>query len=260
VSRLLSHLTADPVVAPLFIRQVVLIARDLEHAVGNLAPVLGISPSSFRDAGINSIGLHNMVMPVGQGMFLEVVSPLDPKDHNNTGNRQLARRKGDGGYMIMLQTKHLDQERARLEKLGFVVVLDTDKAEMKEIHLHPKDTGRVIVSLSEPRPNAESWCWGGPEWERVADFSKVVRGVRGVVIQADDVNQTATQYAKLFGCRPVRDPDSNTYFFDLCGQQRVTIVPASDGRGTGLAGIDFVARSATTCFASNVAGVRVRVA
>lgn len=97
------------------IRQAVLLSADLERALDGLCPLLDLQRASFRDPGLASLGLHNMVLPVGQAMFLEVVSPLDPRS-DNTANRQLARRKGDGGYMLMFQTCDLKLERARLEK------------------------------------------------------------------------------------------------------------------------------------------------
>jgi len=98
-----------------FIRQAVLLSADLERALDTLCSELDLQRASFRDPGLAVLGLHNVVLPVGQGMFLEVVSPLDLRS-DNTANRQLGRRKGDGGYMLMFQTSNLKLERARLEK------------------------------------------------------------------------------------------------------------------------------------------------
>ena len=56
------------------LRQVVIVAHDLETTVGHLTAVLGIAVS-FRDPGVAEFGLVNAVMPVGD-TFLEVVSPV----------------------------------------------------------------------------------------------------------------------------------------------------------------------------------------
>ena len=56
------------------IRQVALVARDLEPVVADLCAVFGLEVA-FRDPGVGEFGLHNAVMPVGT-TFLEVVSPV----------------------------------------------------------------------------------------------------------------------------------------------------------------------------------------
>ena len=59
--------------APLRLRQVALLARDLEATVEDLRAVFGIEVG-FRDPGVAFFGLANAVFPVGDA-FLEIVSP-----------------------------------------------------------------------------------------------------------------------------------------------------------------------------------------
>ena len=48
------------------LRQVALVARDLDAAVGELCERLGLSVC-FRDPGVGAFGLHNALMTIGEG-------------------------------------------------------------------------------------------------------------------------------------------------------------------------------------------------
>src|SRR5207302_11197019 len=104
-------------VSAMHIRQIALVARDLEPVVADLCAVLGLEVA-FHDPGVGEFGLHNAVMPVGS-TFLEVVSPVR---EGTTAGRLLDKRGGDGGYMVILQTDDLDTARTRLGPLGVRIV------------------------------------------------------------------------------------------------------------------------------------------
>src|SRR5512139_102980 len=174
------------------IRQVALVARDLDPVVDHLCAVFGLEVA-FNDPGVAVFGLRNAVMPVGD-TFLEVVSPVQP---DASAARYLERRKGDGGYMIILQTDDLAADRQRLEGLGVRVVWEIALPDIATVHLHPRDVGGAIVSLDQPRP-PESWRWAGPEWER-AVRTEIVDRITGVEIQTDDAGALASRWAEVLG-------------------------------------------------------------
>ena len=176
----------------MYIRQIALVARELEPVVADLCAVLGLE-IGFRDPGVGEFGLHNAVMPVGD-TFLEVVSP---KQEGTTAGRYLERRGGDGGYMVILQTPDLDTDRRRLAALGVRIVWEVTLDDIATIHLHPRDIGGAIVSLDQPRP-PESWRWGGPEWETKAR-TDVVRGIASVTVAASDPPRLAARWAEVLG-------------------------------------------------------------
>jgi hypothetical protein len=119
--------------------------------------VLGVEVC-FRDPGVAEFGLHNALMPIGS-CFLEVVSPTRP---DTTAGRLLARRGGDGGYMVIVQTDDLDRDRKRMGELGVRIVWEIELPDARTIHLHPRDVGAAIVSLDQmPEPE---WRWAGPRW------------------------------------------------------------------------------------------------
>src|SRR3954451_23570004 len=103
------------------LRQVALVAADLDAVVGSLCTALGVDVT-YRDPGVGEFGLHNALLTFGD-TFLEVVSPT--RD-GTTAGRYLTRRGGDGGYMVILQCDDLERERERVAGLGVRTVWSVD--------------------------------------------------------------------------------------------------------------------------------------
>jgi hypothetical protein len=176
------------------IRQIALVAADLEAALDDLCCVLAIDVA-YRDPGVAVFGLHNGVMPVGEN-FLEVVSP---RQDGTSASRYLARRHGDGGYMVILQTPDLAERRRILGDQGIRTVWEIAFDDIATAHLHPRDTGGAIVSIDEARP-PESWRWAGPSWREHIRTSRV-SGIAGVEIQCEDPAEMALRWGRMFGLR-----------------------------------------------------------
>ena len=57
------------------LRQICLVARQLEPVIQDLTAILGIN-RCFVDPGVGVFGLENTLMPIGRN-FLEVVAPIE---------------------------------------------------------------------------------------------------------------------------------------------------------------------------------------
>jgi hypothetical protein len=214
------------------LRQVALVARDLESVVEDLCAVLGIEVS-FRDPGVELFGLRNAVMPIGD-TFLEVVSPIG---EDATAGRFLQRRGGDGGYMVMVQADDLDADCARIEALGVRVVWGIDLDDIRGRHLHPRDIGGAILSLDTPVPPS-AWRWAGPDWpDRIR--REVVSAIHAVELQAEDPLAMARRWAAVLG-RSCTD-DGGVGRIDL-DEGSIRFVADGDGRGAGVGGFDVLCR------------------
>jgi hypothetical protein len=210
------------------LRQGVLAARELESAVERLCGIFGIRVA-YRDPGVEVFGLRNAVLPVGD-TFLEVVSPL----HEETAaSRFLARRGGDGGYMVLVQVDDLEAARRRVDRLGVRVVWEGRHEDIHGIHLHPRDVGGAILSLDQARP-PESWRWAGAEW-RAAVAGDVVRELVGVEIRARDPRVMAERWSLVLD-RQATDDGEAGWAIPL-DRGRIRFVPASDGE-EGVGGFD----------------------
>jgi hypothetical protein len=217
------------------LRQIALLARDLEPTVDHLRAVLGIEVG-FRDPGVALFGLANAVLPVGD-TFLEVVSPV--KD-DCTGARLLARRGGDCGYMVIVQTDDLAAARARMarEKIRIVFEHAHEAGHTATIHLHPRDVGGAILSLDVSQP-PESWDWAGPDWQRHV-CRDVVTSLAGATLASDAPAGLASHWGSLLD-RPAAAVGGGVFAIALDGAT-LRFVPAH-GAGEGLVGVDLVEAS-----------------
>jgi len=211
------------------LRQIALVAEDLDSAVSDLCAVLGIAVG-FNDPGIEVFGLENAVMPVGD-CFLEVVSPVQ---ENTAAGRYRDRKGGDCGYMVLLQTDDLDGDRKRMDDLGVRVVWEASLAEIRAMHLHPRDTGGTLCSVDQPTP-PESWLWGGPDW-RSRVRTGVSRALATAVLQAPDPARLAHRFGEVFA-QPVHDCGDESFEIRL-DPGALRFVPARDDRGEVLSGLE----------------------
>src|SRR5437773_136435 len=168
------------------LRQVALVAADLEPVVAELSAALGTGVV-FRDPGVGEFGLHNALWLLGD-TFLEVVSPT--RD-GTTAGRYLERRKRDGGYMVLVQSDDLDTDRVRFADVGVRVMCTIDLPDIRASHLHPADVGGAILSVDHPVDPA-SWRWGGPDWQR-NDAGEIT----AVEVEAEDPAKMAARWSEV---------------------------------------------------------------
>jgi len=190
-------------IAPLSLEllQITLIVADLAWAEADFERLLGLRVA-FRDPSVATWGLENSVLPMGT-TFFEILSPTRP---DTPGGRHIAR-QGDGGYMVILQTRgQLAEHRARVAGLGVRIVLDketrgsADGQDWAGIHLHPADTGGLMISFDEPDP-PDSWVGAGPHWR---DFisNRVVTGLVGIELRSPEPERLARRWSEVLG-RPL---------------------------------------------------------
>lgn len=172
------------------LRQVALVAHDLDAVVSQLCDQLGLTVC-YTDPGVAAFGLRNALMMIGD-QFLEVVSPAQD---GTTAGRLLDKRNGDGGYMVLFEVDDLDERESHLAAMGVRIVWRGDLPTIRGRHLHPADVGGAIVSIDQPVPNG-SWLWGGPAWVAHQDTT-VVTAIAGVTIGAAD---PATMQARWQHC------------------------------------------------------------
>ena len=216
------------------LRQVALVARELEPVVDRLCSELGLSVC-FRDPGVGAFGLHNALFTIGD-QFLEVVSPVEP---GTTAGRLLDKRGGDGGYMVIHEVDDLDAREAALLAAGVRIVWRGDFPTIRGRHLHPSDVGGAIVSIDQPVPQG-SWLWAGPTWAAHHETS-VITSIAGVTIGAND-------------------PDAMRDRWNRFGIDHAVAFTDAGARGEGLDAIDLVASDRRRCGESiEICGVTLRL-
>jgi hypothetical protein len=244
------------------LRQICLVAAELAPAERSIIDVLGLDVC-FRDTGVAKYGLHNALFAAG-GTFLEVVSPT--RDGTAAG-RYLERRKGDGGYMFIVDCDDLEARRTHFQKLGVRLVEDlvSEDGDLKSeaLHLHPRDTGGCLLSVDRHSGGTDmmgGYKWAGRSWQ-AHDRSKTMASIIGAGMQSEDPEATARRWSELLQ-RPVKkadakadgDPKNDHWQIDL-DKGFARFGPLRDDRGEGLRAVHFACKDkATVMKAAKAAG------
>lgn len=223
------------------LRQIALVANNLDPVVDNLCAVLGVEVC-YNDPGVAVFGLKNALMPIGD-TFLEVVCP---KQDGTSAGRLLDRRGGDGGYMVIFQTDDLARERKRMNDHDVRIVWETAHDDAATIHLHPRDIGGAIVSLDWMNPS-DSWRWAGPNWREHIRTERV-RAITGAELQALDPGAMASRWGEVLGGRA--ETEEGGVHSLRVDSAIIRFVPIQDERGEGLRGLILDAADPNAIFAA----------
>jgi hypothetical protein len=214
------------------LRQIALVAHELDPVVTELRAELGVEVA-FNDPGVDVFGLQNAVMPIGN-QFLEVVAPIK---EGTAAGRYLDRRKGDGGYMVILQCDEHAARKARLaDELGVRFAMAHDTDDYKILQLHPADTGGSFLEVDQQTGGEDiengPWEPAGPNWQHARRTGQV-GGITAAVIQSADPARLAARWAEILEVE-IEGESEPVITLDNATLQFVT---ATDGRGEGLAGL-----------------------
>ncbi len=210
-------------------RQICLVARDLEQVEGDLVAVLGLEVC-HRSPELKGFGVQNVMLPMGNN-FLEVVAPIVG---GTAAGRHLDRRGGDGGYMVITQCDDVDVARDRVTGLGVGLVYDDGRG----FQLHPRDVPGAIVELRQDEGGedpAGPWWPAGDDWIAHRRLN-VTRAITAAEVQSDDPDALAARWSEVLD-RPVETSPLGQLTIAL-DNATLRFVEASDGRGVGLGGLD----------------------
>jgi len=218
------------------LRQIALVAHQLEPVVEDLRSVLGIEVG-YRDPGVARFGLENALLPIGN-QLLEVVAPIQ---EGTAGGRYLERRGGDGGYMVITQCDDHTPRRKRVEELGVRIAHQFEVPEkFRNMQLHPKDTGGSFFEIDEQlgegahEPDGP-WDPAGEAWKAARRLDRVT-AITAAEIQSDDPGRVAARWSEIAEIPAEQDAPGNPVI--RLKDATLRFVEATDGRGEGLGGID----------------------
>ena len=213
------------------LRQLCLVARDLDAVVEDLRAVLGVEVC-HRDPAVERFGLSNALMRVGTS-FVEVVAPL----HDGTAaGRHLERRGGDGGYMVILDAPKLVPWRRHAALCGVRIAAALKAGAYEGLQFHPHDTGGALLEINRTEGGEDllgAYGPAGPHWQQQAE-ARHARTISGAVLQSPDPRRLARRWADILRRHAVREGDGYEIQLD---NARLGFVEALDGRGEGLAAI-----------------------
>lgn len=221
------------------LRQLCLVAGDLAKVEDDLCAVFGVQVC-HRDPDVAHFGLRNAMMAFGTS-FVEVVSPLR---EGTAAGRYLERRRGDGGYMVILDTEALPRWRAHVGAIGVRIAAPLAVGTYEGMQLHPRDTGGTLLEINSTLNGSDlhgPYWPAGPHWQDAVSDARL-RGITGAVLQADDPALLATRWGRILQRTVERASDDWHLRLD---NATIRFVAARDDRGEGLAGIELSVRDGT---------------
>lgn len=223
---------------PIHLRQICLVAEKLKPAIDDLTSVLGLKVCHV-DPEVGKWGLENALLPIGTD-FLEVVAPVT---QGTSAGRHLARRGGDGGYMVICQVpSRAEQEavRARAADNAVRVAFEFDRENWRIMQLHPGHMrgAYLEVDWDEQADVVGNWMpAGGTDWKDSVATDLVTR-IAGLELQGPDPVALAAHWGAVCGIEPAEEDGEPVVRLTNAD---LRFVVDSDGRGPGLGGMDIVA-------------------
>lgn len=228
----------------MWLRQVALVAHDLEPIVEQLEKVLGLNVA-YRDPEVAVFGLVNAVMPVG-GEFLEVVQPVK---EDASALRYLHRRGGDAGYMLIFEVEDALAHRKRVLGLGARQIAALDKRYVFT-HFHPADFGGVLTSIDSVTGvddwfNRDSdWPPAGKDWRNAKSLNATA--ILGASVQTAAPAALAARWAELLDVKVEEGAGGPEL---RLARGVVRFVEPVDEDGTGVIGLDIAMADADAALA-----------
>jgi hypothetical protein len=188
----------------LHLRQICLVAPQLEPVVGDIAGIMGLEVC-YRDPNVAKYGLENALLPV-DSILLEVVAPTRK---GTAAGRFLDKTGGHGGYMAIFACDDPDARGARANALGVRTANVIDHPPYHGVQLHPRDCRAAFIEFNHtdgsddlrgPYPPA------GPNWQR-AIRTDVTRALVGVELHSPHPAGLADHWGRILDIKPTTDVD-----------------------------------------------------
>lgn len=178
------------------LRQVCLVAPQLEPVVGDLAAIFGLKVC-YRDPHVGKYGLENALLPVNS-VLLEVVAPTED---GTAAGRFLARTGNRGGYMVIFTCDDPDARGRHAATLGVRTANVIDHPPYHGVQLHPRDCRAAFIELNHTEGSADlrgPYPPAGPDWQ-AAIRTDVTQALLGVELQSPDPAGLARHWGAILG-------------------------------------------------------------
>jgi hypothetical protein len=187
------------------LRQICLVAPQLEPAVDDLAAVLGLAVC-YRDPNVARYGLANALLPL-DSILLEVVAPIAA---DTAAGRFLSKTGGRGGYMAIFACGDPVERKRNAERLAVRVAHEIERPPYHGVQLHPRDCRGAFIEFNTTQGSDNiygAYPPAGPDWPRFIRRD-VARRLVGVEMQSPDPESLATHWGRLIGIPPRQAPDT----------------------------------------------------
>lgn len=172
------------------------LVAGIDASMDFLHALFGMYPS--ERVRITNAGVDNAVYALKNETFIELIAPYDP---SSAASRLLSGR-GPGWHMCSFDLEPGSQAlvKASMNEAGVRVVQHNRQATVEAWHLHPRDTGGILVLLAARSSLEDNALYaGGAYKEYISTNTRVIDRILGVSWISDDVDKLAACLSTIFG-------------------------------------------------------------
>jgi hypothetical protein len=176
------------------LRQICLVAPELEPVIADIAAIMGLAVC-YRDGNVEKYGLVNALLPVDT-ILLEVVSPF--RDGTAAG-RFIEKTGGRGGYMAIFCCEDPDARGEAANLLGVRTANVIAHQPYHGVQLHPRDCRAAFVEFNHTDGSDDVlgvYPPAGPDWQRFIR-KDVTQALTGVEMQSPDPAGLAAHWGRI---------------------------------------------------------------
>jgi hypothetical protein len=176
------------------LRQICLVAPQLEPVISDIADIMGLRVC-YRDGNVAKYGLENALLPVDT-ILLEVVAPFQA---GTAAGRFLEKTGGRGGYMVIFCCDDPDARGRHAEEIGVRIANVIGHSPYRGVQLHPRDCRAAFIEFNHtdgsddilgPYPPA------GPDWQK-SITKDVTLALTGVEMQSPEPQALAEHWGRI---------------------------------------------------------------
>jgi hypothetical protein len=178
------------------LRQICLVAPNLEPVIPDIAAIMGLAVC-YRDGNVGKYGLENALLPVDT-ILLEVVAPVR---EGTAAGRFLGKTAGRGGYMAIFCCDDPVTRGSNANEIGVRTANVIAHPPYHGVQLHPRDCRAAFIEFNHtdgsddvlgPYPPA------GPDWQKFI-AKEVTQALTGVEMQSPDPLGLAEHWGRILG-------------------------------------------------------------
>ncbi len=188
----------------LHLRQVCLVAPQLEPVVSDIAEIMGLEVC-YRDPHVGKYGLENALLPVDT-VLLEIVAPIRA---GTAAGRFLEKTGGQGGYMAIFACDDPDARAGNANALGVRTANVIDHPPYHGVQLHPRDCRAAFIEFNHTAGSDDilgPYPPAGPDWPR-AIRKDVTMALTELELQSPDPAGLATHWGRILQIAPSSGAD-----------------------------------------------------
>jgi hypothetical protein len=176
------------------LRQICLVAPQLEPVISDIADIMGLRVC-YRDGNVAKYGLENALLPVDT-ILLEVVAPFQ---EGTAAGRFLEKTSGRGGYMAIFCCDDPDARGKHAERIGVRIANVIGHSPYHGVQLHPRDCRAAFIEFNHtdgsddilgPYPPA------GPDWQK-SIRNDVTLALTDVEMQSPEPRALAEHWGRI---------------------------------------------------------------